>query len=325
MSYHQLNPLIRIKETTLLQPQDWQELIAALDFEQVVAILQQTNYEQYLAEDFYVSFENYLDDEMLSTIQELKETVPDADVLRLFMLPYTFHNLKVLTKESVTGNDASRLFIEDGFYTIDELRHAIQTGTSERLSAKIMETVQAVQEYLAESAVLQGIDIIYDRRFLHEQRRLAEKIKIPALTEGIITGIDLSNITIAARCLLQHRSRNFMAAVLVSVGSIPKEDFLAFAEAPFADYLTFLQQSDYQEVLAPILQEGIIDFAALAHLKDDLFTQQFASTDALGPLPLLAYLNAKRLEIQNLRLILVGKRSGFTETQLRERMRAYGS
>ena len=40
---------------------------------------------------------------MLTTIQELAENVPDPDVLRLIMLPYTFHNLKVLTKEDVTG------------------------------------------------------------------------------------------------------------------------------------------------------------------------------------------------------------------------------
>ena len=33
-SYHQLNPLIRIKETTLLQMQDWQQLIAAESMDQ---------------------------------------------------------------------------------------------------------------------------------------------------------------------------------------------------------------------------------------------------------------------------------------------------
>lgn len=324
-SYHQLNPLIRIKETTLLQMQDWQQLIAAESMDQVMAILQQTNYQRYLGADFSEKFEGYLDQEMLTTIQELAENVPDSDVLRLIMLPYTFHNLKVLTKEDVTGRDYSNLLIEDGFYTIDELRNAIQTGSSESIPSKVIETIQAVREYLEGSAVLQGIDIIYDRRFLHEQRRLAEKINIPALTHAVITGIDLTNITIAARCLLQKRSKSFMAAVLVSVGSIPKEDYLAFAETSFTDYLAFLKQTGYQEALLPLLQENTIDFAALALVKDDLVTQQFVAAEALGPMPLLAFLNAKTLEIQNLRLILVGKRSGFTEEELRERMRYYGS
>ncbi|MCU7699489.1 V-type ATPase subunit [Enterococcus gallinarum] len=164
-SYHQLNPLIRIKETTLLQMQDWQQLIAAESMDQVMAILQQTNYQRYLGADFSEKFEGYLDQEMLTTIQELAENVPDPDVLRLIMLPYTFHNLKVLTKEDVTGRDYSNLLIEDGFYTIDELRNAIQTGSSESIPSKVIETIQAVREYLEGSAVLQGIDIIYDRRF----------------------------------------------------------------------------------------------------------------------------------------------------------------
>jgi V/A-type H+-transporting ATPase subunit C len=324
-SYHQLNPLIRIKETTLLQPQDWQQLIAADTTQQAMAILQQTTYQRYIGTDFLENFERYLDQELLVTIQELAENCPDPDVLRLAMLPYTFHNLKVLTKEDVTGRDYHHLLIEDGFHTMEELKSAIQTGGSEHLSPKIIETIQAVREYLEGSAVLQGIDIIYDRRLLHEQRRLAEKINIPPLTQAVITAIDLTNITIAARCLLQKRSRNFMAAVLVSVGSIPKEDYLAFADTSLADFIAFLKESDYQEVLLPLLQEHTIDFAALAVLKDDLFTQQFMGTDALGPMPLLAFLNAKLLEIQNLRLLLVGKRSGFTEEELRERMREYGS
>ncbi len=86
-----------------------------------------------------------------------------------------------------------------------------------------------------------------------------------------------------------------------------------------------MKQTGYQEALLPLLQETTIDFAALALVKDDLVTQQFVAAEALGPMPLLAFLNAKTLEIQNLRLILVGKRSGFTEEELRERMRYYGS
>ena len=80
-----------------------------------------------------------------------------------------------------------------------------------------------------------------------------------------------------------------------------------------------MKQTGYQEALLPLLQETTIDFAALALVKDDLVTQQFVAAEALGPMPLLAFLNAKTLEIQNLRLILVGKRSGFTEEELRER------
>jgi len=326
-NYHQLNPIIRLKEMTLLKPQEVEQMIAAKGFAEVEAVLQQTHYQRYLKPDFHERFETYLDEELLKTIKELAELVPDQEILRLYMMPFTFHNLKVLTKESVTGKDYDHLLIEDGFYTIDECRTAIKTGTSEVLPEKIVTTIQEVREYLEGGAVLQGIDIIYDRRYLHEQRRLADEIKIPELQEAVIKMIDLTNITIAARCVLQKRSRSFMEAVLVSVGSIPKEEFLAFADASYSDFITFLLESDYQEVLRPLIHEQVIDFAGLALLQDNLITESYgqAQTDALGPLPLLAFLNAKVLELQNLRILLVGKRSGFTEEQLRERMRHYDS
>lgn len=326
-NYHQLNPIIRLKEMTLLKPQEVEQMIAAKGFAEVEAVLQQTHYQRYLKPDFHERFETYLDEELLKTIKELAELVPDQEILRLYMMPFTFHNLKVLTKESVTGKDYDHLLIEDGFYTIDECRTAIKTGTSEVLPEKIVTTIQEVREYLEGGAVLQGIDIIYDRRYLHEQRRLADEIKIPELQEAVIKMIDLTNITIAARCVLQKRSRSFMEAVLVSVGSIPKEEFLAFADASYSDFLAFLFESDYQEVLRPLIHEQVIDFAGLALLQDNLITESYgqAQTDALGPLPLLAFLNAKVLELQNLRILLVGKRSGFTEEQLRERMRHYDS
>lgn len=326
-NYHQLNPIIRLKEMTLLKPQEMEQMIAAKGFAEVEAVLQQTHYQRYLKPDFHERFETYLDEELLKTIKELAELVPDQEILRLYMMPFTFHNLKVLTKESVTGKDYDHLLIEDGFYTIDECRTAIKTGTSEVLPEKIVTTIQEVREYLEGGAVLQGIDIIYDRRYLHEQRRLADEIKIPELQEAVIKMIDLTNITIAARCVLQKRSRSFMEAVLVSVGSIPKEEFLVFADASYSDFLAFLFESDYQEVLRPLIHEQVIDFAGLALLQDNLITESYgqAQTDALGPLPLLAFLNAKVLELQNLRILLVGKRSGFTEEQLRERMRHYDS
>ncbi len=326
-NYHQLNPIIRLKEMTLLKPQEVEQMIAAKGFAEVEAVLQQTHYQRYLKPDFHERFETYLDEDLLKTIKELAELVPDQEILRLYMMPFTFHNLKVLTKESVTGKDYDHLLIEDGFYTIDECRTAIKTGTSEVLPEKIVTTIQEVRQYLEGGAVLQGIDIIYDRRYLHEQRRLADEINIPELQEAVIKMIDLTNITIAARCVLQKRSRSFMEAILVSVGSIPKEEFLAFADASYSDFLTFLLESDYQEVLRPLIHEQVIDFAGLALLQDNLITESYgqAQTDALGPLPLLAFLNAKVLELQNLRILLVGKRSGFTEEQLRERMRHYDS
>ena len=89
------------------------------------------------------------------------------------------------------------------------------------------------------------------------------------------------------------------------------------------DHFEFLLQSDYRDLIGPALSSEKIDFSRLSVLTDNYLTTilQVAQTQAFGPLPLLAFLNAKDIEVTNLRLIIVGKRSGFTKEAIYERMR----
>ncbi len=45
----------------------------------------------------------------------------------------------------------------------------------------LMDYIREVHEYCEESTILQGIDVIYDRCFLTEQRRLGEQLGYPEL------------------------------------------------------------------------------------------------------------------------------------------------
>ena len=126
-----------------------------------------------------------------------------------------------------------------------------------------------------------------------------------------------------ARCLLQKRSYAFMSAVISEYGSIDKELLLDFSTRPLSELIEFLLQSDYRDLIGPALSSEEIDFSRLSVLTDNYLTTilQVAQTQAFGPLPLLAFLNAKYIEVMNLRLIIVGKRSGFTKEAIYERMR----
>ena len=109
--------------------------------------------------------------------------------------------------------------------------------------------------------------------------------------------------------------------------SISKDTLMSFAEKDLQAFIDFILASTYGELLAPVFEGEAIDYARLDLLKDDYLSSLFdgAQTIAFGPLPLLAFLNNKDIEVKNLRLILVGKRSGFTKEQIKERMRmTYG-
>lgn len=325
--YHQLNPLIRLKENELLTPEIFQQLIEANDFKQIETILSGTVYGSYLTENFEKNFEKSLDQELLTTFSELAEAAPNPDLVWIYTMRYTFHNLKVLTKAFYTKNNYDGLYLPDGIYEAEELKHAVETGKSSVLPKSLLKSIIEVRDYMEESNIMQGIDVIYDRQFLTEQRRLADELDEPVLTREIITFIDLTNLTTALRCLAHKRTKGFMSTVLSSSGSIPKDTLMSFAEKDLPAFVEFIKASEYGDLLESVFEGEEINYARLDLLKDDYLTELLdgAQTTAFGPLPLLAFLNGKDIEVKNLRLILVGKRSGFTKEQIRERMRmTYG-
>ncbi|WP_142295084.1 V-type ATPase subunit, partial [Staphylococcus aureus] len=94
------------------------------------------------------------------------------------------------------------LYIDDGFYSLETLKDAIHTQVSNELPESIMDSIREVRDYFEESTILQGIDVIYDRQFLTEQRRLADKLGYQELLTEVIAFIDLTNITTMARGIL---------------------------------------------------------------------------------------------------------------------------
>lgn len=218
-TYHEVNPLVRIRESSLLSKDTFERLVAADDLEQVSQILSNTVYQDYLGENFAYHFEQNLNHDIENTISELIDLAPEKEVIWIYTMRYTFHNLKVLTKAQVLDQDYDYLCIYDGFYDIDTLKSAIKTGVSQ-LPEDLMASILEVREYLEESKVIQGIDVIYDRAFLRMQRKIGEQLGYPELLDEIIGFIDLTNIITAGRGIVQNRSQAFMTGVLSSLSLI---------------------------------------------------------------------------------------------------------
>lgn len=323
MEYYELNPLIRGRELELISKETFEQMLQADSFDSLGELLKSTIYQSYIYEGFEEDFEANLSKEQSKLFKWLKEHSPEPEIVWIYTMRYTFHNLKILTKAEMTDQNFDYLYVDDGFYTLQVLKDAIHTQVSAELPENIMDCIREVHEYCAESSILQGIDVIYDRYFLTEQRRLGEKLGYPELLEEIIAFIDLTNITTTARGILEKRSLGFMTAVISSSGSIPKDTFLSFVRGDMSEYNQFLLSTVYNDLLKQVIHEDEIDLVKLEQLKDDYLSSfyQAAQTQAFGPLPLLAFLNAKEVESKNLRLLIIGKRNDFSISQLKERMR----
>lgn len=327
-TYHELNPLVRLKELELLTPELIARMLKAEDLAEVEALFRGTIYGDYLSDSFSESFEEALGRAQEDLLSELVKIVPDPKVIWIYTMRYTFHNLKALIKAELLDQNFDDLYISDGFYSLDQIKTAIRTGQASGLPDVLLESIQEVREHFEESNSLQGIDIILDRKYLYCQRKVADKIDEPELSKEVISFIDFTNILMIARGIKQKRSRNFMSTALSSHGSILKKELLDCVEGDLEQFTNYLRSTSYGEVIEPIIKENTIDLSQLERLCDDYLTgfYETAQTQAFGPLPVLALLNAKSIEVKNLRLIITGKRVGLTEEQIRERMReTYGT
>lgn len=327
-TYHELNPLVRLKELELLTPELIARMLKTEDLSEVETLFRGTIYGDYLSDSFSESFEEALGRAQEDLLSELVKIVPDPNVIWIYTMRYTFHNLKALIKAELLNQNFDELFIYDGFYSLDQIKTAIRTGQASGLPDFLLESIKEVREHFEESNSLQGIDIILDRKYLYCQRKVADKIDEPELSKEVISFIDFTNILMIARGIKQKRSRNFMSTALSSHGSILKKELLDCVEGDLEQFTNYLRSTSYGEVIEPIIKENTIDLSQLERLCDDYLTgfYETAQTHAFGPLPVLALLNAKSIEAKNLRLIITGKRIGLTEEQIRERMReTYGT
>lgn len=327
-TYHELNPLVRLKELELLSPELLTRMVKSEDLTEIETLFRGTIYGEYLTDNFYESFEEALGQAQASLITELVKMIPDPNVIWIYTMRYTFHNLKALIKADLLEQNFDALYIYDGFYSLEQIKTAIRTGQASGLADILLESIQEVREHFEESNSLQGIDIILDRNYLNAQKKIADKIGEPELIEEVTSFIDFTNMLMTARGIQQQRSRNFMLTVLSSQGSIPKEELLAYVEIGLEQLTNYLRTTSYAEAIEPIIQNNTIKLSQLERLCDDYLTSFYetAQTQAFGPLPVLALLNAKTIEAKNLRLIITGKRVGLTDEQIRERMReTYGT
>ncbi|MEI5992713.1 V-type ATPase subunit [Candidatus Enterococcus mansonii] len=324
-AYNQINPLIRLKETELLSNTQYEQLLHAKSIEELKDSLKNTVYGNYMLDDFVERFEYIYANEKGKLYEWLYEMAPEPEVVTIYTSRLTFHNLKVLTKAEVTGKELEYLFIYDGCYSLETVKSAIHTRMSTELPEFLMTAINEVLDYLQESNLLQAIDIMYDRSFLTYQRQLAEKLGNQDILNEVMAFIDLTNISTMARGIIQEQHENFLSTVLSSSGSIPKEQFLAYTGQSLATFTDFVLTTTYGRLVgssvSPETKE--LDLVIFEKIKDDYLTRMYekAKVVAFGPLPLLAFLNAKEVEWKNLRLILVGKRSNFPVEVIRERMR----
>ena len=123
LAYSGINTTVRILEQQLLSKDIMNSLLASKELQQALEVLQKTAYGFQTDELLQTKqFDAVLMKHLKNQYEELYELMPTPELLDIFSIRYTYHNLKVLLKEKFAKKDFSHLLIPIGRYSLVTLK-----------------------------------------------------------------------------------------------------------------------------------------------------------------------------------------------------------
>lgn len=316
VSFASVNTLIRLKEQELLSKEQIDALLRSQNFEQALALLKPSVYTQ-----ISHAYESELMTSLSQAYALLYEEMPECDVLDLFSLIYTYHNIKVLLKTELSETDFSHLLIPIGRYTVSELAHAIKSEEMSIFPTVLSQAIKHVKDYVMEYDTIDAVDILLDQAYFEHVNSIAAQSNDTDLIDMVKAWTDLYNASCVIRLSQQNSGRSFLQSVLSTQGFISVNEWVQLATGQQLDMIyKRLQEESYASALAVSVDSDVVQYERAKDFVAAYYLQQ-ASLQPFGYLPALAYIYYKEMEVKNLRLILTGKDNGIDEAILRERMR----
>ena len=114
-TYSQVNTGISVREASFVSPSQFEQLLASPSSESREGLLQGTPYalDSHEIKDL-AALEERLMAALLAEYQWAFEVSPQSDLVSLFTLKYTYHNLKVYLKNKATERKLGHLLIPIG-------------------------------------------------------------------------------------------------------------------------------------------------------------------------------------------------------------------
>ena len=325
LAYSGVNTTVRILEQQLLSKEQLNGILVSTSLQQALEALQKTSYEIDVQEVLESrQFDNVLNDHLKARYEEVLELMPDASLLDVFSIRYTYHNLKVLLKSKFSGRDLTHLCVPLGRYSMETLNQLVETQDSLDVPPIMIEGVREAYADFENFGRIEAADVFMDRYYFKHLRFIDRTLNQDVIHQIVNIKIDMENMTILIRANQQNQSRSFLIGVLSSEGTVDKTSLIDEVLEKGTDALLELYRNvPYYDQIVSILESEEYPVFALELLKEELIYHilQEATFEPFGPLPSLAYIHALEMEVKNLRLLLVGVDNEFAEKQLRERMR----
>lgn len=326
--FSQVNTALSVRERDMLSPQRFQELLQAKDKSQLAQLLLGTPYEL-TAEALgqLTTIETRLMTSLTKVYRWAFEQSPSAEVVQLFSLKYTYHNLKVLLKAKARQADLKHLLIPIGCYSLEALEHAVLTLSDEQCPDVMVEEIRATWSEYQDYNDVRVIEVGMDFAYFKHLKRLLDVLDDEIFHQLVRIKLAFYNMITVKRALEQGKPKSFIHQLVFDEGDVTVARYLDLLEnGSLLSWFSHINPEVFDldvQVYEASMADGTISCQTLEHLESLMIFKVLdkGRYEAEGPLPLARYLYGKELEVKNLRLILTGHDNQLSEERLKERMR----
>ena len=326
MNFTQAVARLRVLEKRLLNKLKIERMIDSASPEDVLKILQETEYANLMVNVKRSEDYNILLKEELNRVYSLMYKVsPDPAIVDIMSLKYDYHNIKVLLKARALDKDFSSMLIPVGTVDIEKLKSYMTNMEYKELKPIMMEAILEAEKVYHELKDPQKIDIILDKYMYIDMLARAKETEIDFMIDNIKMNIDFSNIKSIIRLKKQEKDVKFLKEVILDGGDISNNILVRTFEEPIENLATKFSSLKYGEVIKLGLEEYLKTgkLSVLEKFSEDYIMKNLkvAKYITFGPEPVFAYIIAKETEIKVIRIIMVGKLNNVDTAVIRERVR----
>lgn len=317
---------IWVLETRLLDKSKIERMIETNSADDALRILGETEYAGVMSTvKRATDYEEVLSAELKRVYNLMYELCPVKSVVELMSIKYNYHNLKVILKGKFLGKDLSYMFIDLGNKDLHEIKRKIDNENYKDLSEEHRVAVEAVVADFEVTKDPQRIDIIMDKYMFKNMVEIKNNLKYPFVDKIVNALIDSTNIKTLLRIKRQKKDREFASLVMISGGSIDRDNLVALINESPENIIVRLQNTIYSDMIKEGIEAYIAtDSANLLEKLSDNYVMALMKDSKLvtfGPERILSYIYAKETEIKIIRIIMVGKLNNIAEEVIRERLR----
>ncbi|NLP47844.1 MAG: V-type ATPase subunit [Clostridiales bacterium] len=306
---------VRVNELSLLTKNNFEQLIAAANYDAAIDVLVQKGWLFEDRDDYYAAIEN----ERQKMWQLLSEAAPNVKELHPLIIANDFQNLKAAIKAFFTQEEFEHLLAQPSVYSAQIILDAIKIKAFDDLPELLQEAAKEAFEAIIKHESGRLADIALDKRALMAALELAEATKSSTLKEIVALNAFVANINIAMRSVAIGKQADFMSAAMVKTDALDNDELIeATLDSP--EKLEKYILNHLGESAAKAFKEGL---TAFEKWQDEEVLKLLVASKytAFGLDPLCAYLLRKEIELKNVRIILLAKINSLEQNVIRRRVR----